>query len=229
MRSTQEDKHWHGEDEPIPADKGLENGLLPDGYEEFFPDGYEGEDMPNSTEETASNQTTQLTDDQEDNVKSMPRKKLEKILDELDKEQFNAPVLCSTIREAVTNVLRKFVHEDLSITELESKRDPNQPTLRYITNAKVFEMFPRPEPKPIPERKPIDLIKRLPKNKPTVRHSTDAEVSNLFPRSKPQPESQPVLRRKLNEVSNITDYNRKSGWKNIKYGKDATMHPLRLS
>lgn len=142
MSHLQENEH-----EQTPVDIAFKSGLLPDGYERFFSDGYELEDETDSTEEATYvyDLVAQLTDSQEeeDAVKSMPQKELEKILEELDKHEFDAPVLCRTIRKAIINALRKFPH------------------------AEVIQLFPKrkpqPEPAPQPERKPIDLTKRLPK------------------------------------------------------------------
>ncbi|MBU1017698.1 hypothetical protein KKA33_01580 [Patescibacteria group bacterium] len=192
------------EREPAPVDEAIEARFSFEDHEW----GYENES--DSAEEAiyTYDPAAQLTDNQEEEeaVKSMAQEELENILDELNKPEFvEAHDLCSTIRKAVTNALRKFPHAE--VIQLFPKRKPQS------------EPVPQPETK----RKPIDLTKRLPKNKSTFRYTTNARVHDLFPKSKPQPEPQPVPNRKLNEVSNIADY-RKPGWEIVRYDENTQMY-----
>ncbi len=261
MRHTQEDEH-----EPIPVDESIEPGFFPDGYEQFLPDEWR-DDEADSTEETPYNPTAQLTDNEEDDFESMPRKKLVKILEDLDQHKFgengyfyltikrailNAlksfieedvknmhrekleealsnlnqnrseknPELHLINKKALSDALRPFIHEEFNITELESKRDPNQPKLCYATDTEIFEMFPKTEPQPVPERKPIDLVKRLPKNQPIQRYATNAEVHNLF---EPQTEPQPAPERKSADIIQM-DARQKPHQEIVRYDKGAQMY-----
>ena len=160
MHHLQEDEHWHGEDEPIPVDEPMKSGLLPDDYEEFLPDEWRDDEAVSTEEATyAYVPEAQLTDSQEDAAKSMHQEELENILDELNKEQFNAPKLCFTIRKAVTNALRKFPH------------------------AEVRDLFPKSkpqlEPQPVPKRKPNEVSNIADHRKPgweIVRYDKDAQM-----------------------------------------------------
>ncbi len=163
------------ENEQIPVDEALEAGFEFEGYD--WGDGAETD----SEEKAEKEPITQLTDEQENEVKNMPRQRLEEILSDLEQHKFEInQKLYSKIRKSIINALRSFVHEDLGIIELESKRDPNQPTLRYETDAEVFELFPEPEPKPEPKKRPADIIRlseqRLPEQE-IVRYD---EVAKMY-------------------------------------------------
>jgi len=161
------------ENEITPVDEALKAGFT-------FEDHNWGDENESDSPEETDTPITELNDEQEEDIKSMPRKRIEEALNNLEQHKFDTNKdLYLSVRKSLLNALRPFIHEELGIIELESKRDPNQPTLRYETGAEVFELFPKPESKPQPDKQPAEIIELTEHQLPTsevVQYNESAQM-----------------------------------------------------
>lgn len=131
------------------------------------------------------NLLTELTDDQKANLASVPRKRLEKTLDDLNEyiiyKAVN-PDYYTNVRDALERAL--MLLDNPAIADLNVRQKRNQPKVRYAKNAKIYEFFPKPKKPAEPERKPADIIRMNDRRQPmpSAQYKTSAQIYQ-FPSS----------------------------------------------
>lgn len=173
IHHTQENEHWHGEDEQIPVYESIKSGLLPDGYEQFFSDDYKLEDKTNSTEDPSYNQGQ--------NYESVNPEQSEDLNQRVNEELIRILKYIKNPQNKVNHEFREMISKavESTIISLRKEGEKNKKKIQsLIRESKNVVEFPK-KPKPAPERKPADVLQMAGYQKPDqgiVRYDEDAKM-----------------------------------------------------